>query len=162
MNTETHTPRTDARLNFFRGRSEKLIVGLDSLSPLADLLLRLWVAYAFWVSGLTKIQTWDSTLYLFENEYSVPVLPPEFAAYLGTFVELAFPPLLAFGLLGRFAALVLFVFNPIAVISYPDLNAAGLEQHKVWGLMLLVILCHGPGRLSLDHWITRRWFGLAP
>ena len=54
----------------------------DKLSPFGDLLLRCWVAYAFWVSGLTKIQTWDSTLYLFENEYNVPLLPPELAAYL--------------------------------------------------------------------------------
>ena len=136
----------------------KLTEFLNHMSPLGDLLLRLWVAYAFWVSGLTKIQTWDSTLYLFQEEYSVPLLPPELAAYLGTAVELAFPALLAFGLLGRFAAGVLFLFNIVAVISYPDLNAAGLEQHKVWGIMLLVCLLHGPGKLSLDHWIGRRLF----
>jgi putative oxidoreductase len=130
---------------------------LDCFAPAGDLLLRLWVAYAFWVSGLTKIQTWDSTLYLFENEYSVPLLPPEIAAYLGTFVELAFPALLALGLAGRGAALALFVFNIVAVVSYPDLGAAGLEQHKVWGLMLLVVFLHGPGRWSLDHWVLRRW-----
>jgi putative oxidoreductase len=130
---------------------------LDKAAPLGDLLLRLWVAYAFWVSGLTKIQTWDSTLYLFENEYAVPLLPPEIAAYAGTFVELAFPLLLALGLGGRFAAFVLFVFNLIAVVSYPDLGAAGIEQHKVWGIMLLVSLLHGPGALSLDYLIHRRW-----
>jgi putative oxidoreductase len=117
---------------------------LDRASPLGDLLLRGWVAYAFWVSGLTKIRAWDSTLYLFEYEYSVPLLPPEIAAYLGTAVELGMPVLLAAGLLGRFAALALFVFNIVAVISYPDLGAAGLEQHKVWGVMLLVCLLHGP------------------
>ncbi len=132
---------------------------LDWLSPVGDLALRLWVAHAFWVSGLTKIQSWDSTLYLFHEEYSVPLLPPELAAYLGSAVELGFPVLLAFGLLGRFAAGVLFLFNIVAVISYPDLNAAGLEQHKVWGIMLLVSLFHGPGKLSLDHWIYRRFFG---
>lgn len=130
---------------------------LNWLSPLGDLLLRLWVAHAFWVSGLTKIQTWDSTLYLFREEYSVPLLPSALAAYLGTGVELCFPVLLAFGLLGRFAAGVLFVFNLIAVISYPDLGAAGLEQHKVWGLMLLASLLHGPGKLSVDHWLIRRF-----
>ena len=130
---------------------------LNRLTPIGDLLLRFWVAYAFWVSGLTKIQAWDSTLYLFQEEYSVPLLPPEIAASLGTAVELAFPVLLAFGLLGRFAAGVLFLFNIVAVISYPDLNAAGLEQHKVWGIMLLVCLLHGPGKLSLDHWIGRRF-----
>lgn len=130
---------------------------LDFAAPAGDLLLRAWVAYAFWVSGLTKLQSWDSTLYLFENEYAVPFLPAEWAAPAGTFVELVFPVLLVLGLAGRFAAFVLFVFNLVAVISYPDLGAAGLEQHKVWGLMLLVALLHGPGRLSLDNLLVRRW-----
>ncbi len=137
----------------------KLAGFLDFLSPVGDLLLRFWVANAFWVSGLTKVRSWDSTLYLFQEEYSVPLLPPEIAAYLGTGVELAFPVLLALGLLGRFAAGVLFVFNIVAVISYPDLGAAGLDQHKVWGIMLLASLLHGPGKLSLDHWIGKRFFG---
>lgn len=128
---------------------------LDAAAPVGDLLLRLWVAHAFWVSGLTKIQSWDSTLYLFENEYAVPLLPPEMAAYFGTGIELVFPALLALGLAGRFAAFVLFVFNLVAVVSYPDLGAAGIEQHEVWGLMLLATLLHGPGRLSLDHGIRR-------
>ena len=141
-----------------QARLRNVTVILDRLTPVGDLLLRLWVAYAFWVSGFTKIQSWDSTLYLFQEEYSVPLLPPEIAASLGTAVELAFPVLLAFGLLGRFAAGVLFLFNIVAVISYPDLNAAGLEQHKVWGIMLVVCLLHGPGKLSLDHWIGRRFF----
>lgn len=133
---------------------------LNFLSPIGDLILRCWVAYAFWVSGLTKIQNWDSTLYLFEDEYSVPLLPPELAAYLGTAVELGFPVLLAFGLLGRFAAGVLFLFNIVAVMSYPDLGAAGLEQHKVWGIMLLAALLHGPGKLSIDYWLGKRFFNI--
>ena len=134
---------------------------LTFLSPIGDLILRCWVANAFWVSGLTKIQNWDSTLYLFTDEYAVPLLSPEIAAYLGTATELGFPVLLAFGLLGRFAALSLFLFNIVAVLSYPDLGAAGIEQHKIWGIMLLVCFLHGPGRLSVDHWIKKRFLGIA-
>jgi putative oxidoreductase len=62
---------------------------------------------------------------------------------------------LALGLLGRIAAGVLFVFNIIAVISYPELGAAGIEQHEVWGIMLLVCLLHGPGKWSVDYGIYR-------
>ena len=138
---------------------KKITAGLDWLSPLADLAVRLWVANAFFKSGLVKIQSWDSTLALFTYEYSVPVLSPEVAAYFGTFTELFFPVLLVLGLAGRFAAVVLFIFNIIAVLSYPGLMAAGIEQHQVWGLMLLVTLSHGPGKLSLDHWIGKRYFG---
>lgn len=132
--------------------------GLTFLSPLVDLALRLWVANVFWKSGLTKIQSMDSTIMLFTYEYQVPVVSPQVAAYLGTFAELVFPVLLVLGLGGRFAAFALFVFNILAVISYPALEAAGIEQHQVWGLMLLVTLVHGPGKLSIDHFLRQRWF----
>lgn len=125
--------------------------GLDWLAPLGDLLLRLYVANVFWKAGLVKIQSWSSTMYMFTEEYKVPLLPPEVAAYMGTGVELFFPVLLAFGLSGRLAAFVLFVFNIIAVISYPTLNAAGIADHQLWGLLLALLVLRGPGKLSLDH-----------
>jgi len=139
--------------------SRPVIKWLDFASPLADLGVRLWVANVFWKSGLTKFQSMDSTIMLFEYEYKVPLLSPTVAAYLGTFTELAFPVLLALGLGGRFSAFVLFVFNIIAVISYPDLNPAGIQQHQLWGLLLLVTMLHGPGRISIDHFIRRRFGG---
>ncbi|HQR51366.1 MAG TPA: DoxX family protein [Methylophilaceae bacterium] len=126
-------------------------------SPLADLALRLWVANVFWKSGLTKIASWDSTVALFENEYAVPLLPPEIAAYMGTATELSMPVLLVLGLGTRFGAFVLFVFNIIAVVSYPDLSEAGRYNHVQWGLMILIIFAHGPGKLSLDYWLSCRF-----
>jgi len=157
MTTTTFSEPKD-KLMKLKDLLEKTTETLTFLSPVGDLILRCWVAYAFWVSGLTKIQNWDSTLYLFNDEYAVPLLPPEIAAYLGTATELGFPVLLAFGLLGRFAALSLFLFNIVAVLSYPDLGAAGIEQHKVWGVMLLVCLLHGPGKLSLDYLFKKKFF----
>jgi len=145
-------------INQFAGGYGAVARGLTFLSPLADLAVRLWVANVFWKSGLTKIQSMDSTVMLFTYEYQVPVLSPTVAAYLGTFTELVFPVLLVLGLGGRFAAFALFVFNILAVISYPALEAAGIEQHQVWGLMLLVTLLHGPGKLSVDHFVCQRWF----
>jgi putative oxidoreductase len=129
--------------------------GLATLAPLADLGVRLFVAGVFFQSGLTKIANWDSTVSLFENEYAVPLLSPEVAAFAGTGVELVFPVLLALGLGSRFAAFVLSVFNVVAVLSYPDLGAAGLRDHQTWGLLLLVTLLHGPGALSLDRLLGR-------
>jgi putative oxidoreductase len=131
--------------------------GLQALAPAVDLVVRLFVASVFFKSGLTKIATWSSTISLFENEYAVPLLPPELAAFLGTGVELVFPVLLAIGLGTRFSAFVLFVFNIVAVVSYPDLGAVGLRDHQTWGLLLLVTLLHGPGKLSLDHLVARRF-----
>lgn len=139
----------------------RVVARLDTLAPLADLAVRLLVASVFFKSGLSKLASWSSTVSLFENEYAVPLLPPEAAAFLGTGVELFFPVLLALGLGSRFAAFVLFVFNIIAVVSYPDLGAAGLMQHQTWGLLLVVTLLHGPGALSLDRLLGRRLFGAA-
>jgi len=61
------------------------------------------------------------------------------------------------GLAGRLSAAALFFVNIVAVISYPALEEAGLIQHQLWGLLLLVPLLHGPGKLSLDHLISRRY-----
>jgi len=130
---------------------------LNALAPLGDLVIRLWVANVFWKSGLTKIQSVETTLQLFRYEYSVPLLPPELAAYLSMFTELTFSVLLAVGLAGRLSAAALFFVNIVAVISYPALEEAGLNQHQLWGLLLLVPLLHGPGKLSLDHLISRRY-----
>lgn len=138
-----------------------LTQALDFLAPVGQLGLRLWVAKAFFLAGLVKIQSFETTVQLFRYEYAVPLLPPEIAAVMGTFTELFFPVLLALGLMGRAAAFVLFVFNIVAVLSYPGLNAAGIEQHQVWGLMLLVLTLQGPGRLSLDH-LLGRWLGCLP
>ena len=141
-------------------RSQRLaqwsINGLDWLSPVVNLLFRLWVANVFWKAGMVKLASWDSTLYLFEYEYAVPFLPTELAAYIGTGVEITMPVLLALGLGTRFSALVLFVFNIIAVVSYPTLNEIGIKDHQYWGLLLLVPLFHGPGALSVDHFIRKR------
>ncbi|HEY9064325.1 MAG TPA: DoxX family protein [Burkholderiaceae bacterium] len=135
--------------------------GLDAAAPAVDLAVRLLVASVFFKSGLTKIASWSSTLSLFQNEYAVPLLPPEVAAWLGTGVELFFPVLLVLGLGSRFAAAVLFVFNIVAVISYPDLGEVGLKDHQTWGLLLLVTLLHGPGKLSLDHLLGTRFVSSA-
>lgn len=133
------------------GLATRAYRGLDGLAPLGDLLLRLYVANVFWKAGQVKVQDWSSTLDLFTEEYKVPLLPPEIAAYMGAGVELFFPVLLALGLAGRFAAFVLFVFNIIAVISYPTLNAAGLADHQLWSLLLALLVLRGPGKLSLDQ-----------
>lgn len=133
------------------------IRALEFLSPVLDLGIRALVASVFFQSGLTKIASWETTLLLFESEYAVPFLPPMLAAYLGTAAELTLPVLLLFGFGARLTALGLFVLNVIAVISYPDLSAAGLKDHQYWGLLLLVTLFHGPGKLSLDY-LSSRFF----
>ena len=134
----------------------KTITGINFLAPLFDLGLRLWVARVFWNSGLQKTASWDSTLMLFEYEYAVPLLPFDVAAYLATGVELAAPVLLVIGLGTRASALALFVLNYVAAISYPDINIAVIKDHLLWGTMLAITFFHGPGKISIDHFIKRK------
>ncbi len=136
----------------------------ELLTPLGDLFIRCWVAKAFIDSGLTKIASWSSTLLLFQYEYQVPLLSPGIAAAISVCIELGISSLLILGLGGRVPAFILFLFNIMAVISYPVLltpkGYVGLKDHICWGIILLVILLHGTGKLSLDQfikWIWRRY-----
>jgi putative oxidoreductase len=137
---------------------ERVLGWLQAGAHVLDLAIRVYVAQVFFRSGLLKIGNWEGTLYLFENEYRVPLLPPEAAAWVGTFAELFFPVFLALGLAARFAATALFVFNIVAVVSFWHVlseNQAALNSHWYWGVLLAVTLLHGPGKLSLDHWIWK-------
>lgn len=130
---------------------------LDLLSSLFQLALRLYVANVFFTAGLTKIRDFSSTVVLFENEYMVPLLAPAQAAFVGTAAELILPLLLVLGLASRPAAAALFVFNLVAVVSYADISDAGLKDHVLWGMMLLVTVFYGPGRVAIDHLISKRF-----
>ena len=130
---------------------------IDRLQPLFALAVRIYIARVFFLSGLTKLHDWSITLALFRNEYHVPVLPPAIAAVLGTSAEVGLPVLLFFGFGSRLAALALFAFNIVAATSYPDLSVAGLKDHVLWGTLLLVIFFYGPGKLSIDHLLGRRF-----
>lgn len=112
---------------------------------------RLYVAWVFFKSGLTKLNNWEGTLELFEYEYAVPVLDSVTAAYLGTFGELFLPILMAIGLFTRKAAIGLFIVNYVAVISLEDIPAAAYNLHVVWGVMLLAVVIWGAEKLSVDH-----------
>ncbi|GAB4393196.1 MAG: hypothetical protein Tsb005_10450 [Gammaproteobacteria bacterium] len=133
--------------------------GLAKLAPLGDLFIRFWVARVFFKAGLTKIATWQSTVLLFTYEYKVPLLSPYWAAAIGTGVELVVPALLLLGLFGRLPAFILFFFNIISVVSYPYLltedGRIGLNDHIYWGILLMVIMLHGPGKLALDTLIKK-------
>lgn len=129
---------------------------VDRLGRVPDalllLLLRVGVAMVFWKAGQTKIQSWDSTIFLFAEEYRVPLLPPELAAYLGTAVELGGAVALIVGLGTRFAALAL--LGLVAVIQlfvYPTL----WPDHLFWFAALLIVLVRGAGAWSLDGVVAR-------
>jgi len=139
-----------------QGMALPLAALAHQLRSLGLLLARLYVARVFFLSGLSKLHDWSSTLALFEDEYHVPLLPPEFAAWAGTGGELLLPLLLALGLAGRFAALGLSVMNVVAVLSLAEIAPAALAGHQLWGALLAAIALWGAGQWSLDAWLARR------
>lgn len=121
---------------------------------LLALPLRLATATVFWSSGTSKLANWNTTIELFAEEYKVPVLPPEMAAYIAASIELTTPLLLVAGLLTRPAAAVLLGMTAfIEVFVYPQ----AWPTHIQWAAMLLVLLCRGPGDLSVDRLLRRRF-----
>lgn len=116
------------------------------------LVARVSVATVFLRSGLLKIDGWKegNTLALFRDEYRVPLLPPELAAYMATAAELALPPLLIAGLFTRYAAFALLMMTlVIQIFVYPN----AFDTHGVWAVCFLYLMKHGAGAFALDRFV---------
>lgn len=135
--------------------TQRIFPALNSISFLPVFGMRLWIADIFFKSGQTKLRDWDSTIALFADEYKVPVLPPELAATLGTGTELIAPVLLALGLGGRFAAAALLFMTAVIEFTYMHFDA-----HIVWALVLSLIILQGPGKLSVDYLLRKKFSSL--
>src|SRR5215467_1152943 len=126
---------------------------------LVALASRFAVADVFWRSGQTKVNGFsirEETFYLFREEYKVPLLPPDVAAYLSTIGEHVFPVLLFFGLASRLSALALFGMTMVIQLFVVP---GGWPEHVLWLSLLLLIIARGPGSISLDQLV---WDGIPP
>jgi putative oxidoreductase len=116
--------------------------------------LRVGAAAVFWLSAQSHLANWDTTLELFSDDYKVPLLPPDLAAYMAVAIEATTPFLLVAGFLTRGAALVLLgMTTVIEVFVYPQ----AWPTHIQWAAMLLMLLCRGPGKMSVDYLIYLAW-----
>lgn len=133
----------------------------DFLTPVGDLAARWYVSGIFLKSGILKLTRWEGTLFLFSSEFNVPLLSPYVAAVLGTAAEIILPVLLIIGLGGRTTIAIFFFYNLVAVLSYPFLwtmaGTQGLQDHITWGLLLTMLMFHGPGKLSVDYWLHKKY-----
>lgn len=139
----------------------KLLKIFDLLKDVGDLIVRFWLAKIFLLSALTKITDWGATIVLFKYVYTVPLISPVTAAYIGTFAEFFLPIVLILGLGGRLFVFIFFIYNIVCVLSFHFLwtpsGAAGLADHINWGLLLMMLMLHGCGRFSLDFLIHKHW-----
>ena len=117
-------------------------------------LARIAVAGVFFRSGMSKIANWDLTVQLFQDEYRLPILPPDLAALMGAGLELSIPVFLALGLFTRVAALPLLGMTAvIEIFVYPQ----NWPEHLTWAALLILLILRGAGPFSLDHVIARTW-----
>lgn len=151
----------------FSNLADRFIRLAEWLTPGVNALLqlgaRVYLALVFWKSGLTKtghfdfdrltFENWQSTLFLFEHEYKVPLLPVGLAAFGGTLVELTVPLLVFIGLATRFAAVPLIFMT--AVIQFTYLSSI---THLYWFAACLYLLANGAGRYSWDHIIRKKFW----
>jgi putative oxidoreductase len=149
------TPASSSPERGFATPIGRIIRWLDAVPySLLAIPLRFAVATVFWSSATTKLANWDTAIALFVDEYKVPLLAPEVAAYIAVTIELTTPVLLVFGLATRPAALVLLgMTTVIEIFVYP----LAWPTHIQWAAMLLVLLCRGAGKFSLDHLVRRRF-----
>ena len=138
------------------GYARSLRVAGDAVAPWFDLALRLWIANAFFVSGVLKLANWENALYLAANEYPVSWLSPAAAAATGIAVELIGSALLAAGLATRAAALALGVLALVVQFYY-----SALDVHLFWAALCAAFVVRGAGRLSLDRLIAPGLAGSA-
>lgn len=118
------------------------------------LALRVFPAMVFFLSGRTKVEGLfsikESTWFLFEHEYALPVIPSNLAAVMATAAEHLLPVLMILGLATRLSALGLLGMTAvIQIFVYPD----AWVTHGLWAAALLAVVAFGPGRVSLDHLI---------
>jgi putative oxidoreductase len=116
------------------------------LRPLLLLAIRFQIGLVFWRSGVVKIEDFSGTVFLFQTEYGVPLLPPVVAAVMATTFELGCSVLLMAGCMARLAALPLLGMTAVIELTYDK----GNPEHIVWALFLLCVVVFGAECLSVD------------
>lgn len=158
-------PATDRSESSFASGVNRVIAWLESVSY--DTLLatpsRIFIAATFWLSARTKVDGLlsinQSAFFLFKEEYALPLIPSRLAAYMATYAEHLFALLLIIGLASRLsAAALLFMTLVIQVFVYPD----AWRTHLLWASALAFIVFRGPGALSIDHLIRKRYDSPQP
>ncbi len=149
-----------------QSRDAGLIARLDRLRSsaarfpmsLLEFGMRLAVGATFFRSGMNKLESFNTAIALFRDEYRLPLLPPDVAAYIGTTIELTAPVLLVLGVFARLGAAALLVMTlTIQFLVYPE----NWPEHLMWASILAYVLSRGPGALSIDRLVAFNLFGRA-
>ncbi|TDP48216.1 DoxX family protein [Zavarzinia compransoris] len=124
--------------------------------PLGLLGLRIGLGLVFWKSASTRFDGFgisDNAIFLFQEIYRVPLLPPAVAAWAGTLAEAGGALLLFAGLFTRLGALALLGVTLMIQLVVPftgDGVSFNAVEFALWGGGLLVLVARGGGLLAVD------------
>ena len=146
--------------------------GLGEFLP--QLGLRIILGWEFYEAGIMKFknENWFAQI---QDKFPFPfnVVNPDFSWFLATWAEILGGIALVLGLATRFFSGTLFVLTIVAIaaVHWPDqwdsfgellkgyaISDKGFGNYKlplIFLVMLLPLLCSGPGKASLDHFIAK-------
>jgi putative oxidoreductase len=160
-------------------RGRLVAFGAIMIYALVALGLRLVMARVFFLSGQAKIegpsvlihlnvpaidfsvilpaQIKPTTFQMFETQYAALPIPSAVAAVIFAYAEFVLPICLVLGFATRFAAVSLFVMTLLLQVYV--LPAMWWSAHVYWLSILAVLVCVGPGAVSIDALIrvVYRW-----
>ena len=70
--------------------------------------------------------------------------------------ELAISVFLVAGLLPRLNVVTLFMLNPVAAISYPDIRSTAEKKYLIWGLMTIVLFFYDTGIAFIEFFLRKK------
>ena len=127
-----------------------LAVASNILAPFYAAVLRLWMAALFFPFSTTGITGYQQTVGMIAGEVAMTVGGEETATGLVLLVNFVVPFFLAVGLFTRLAVIPLIVETVVL-----QTTSFGLAEHVLWMLVLIDMLIHGAGPVSLDDYAAK-------
>lgn len=137
----------------------KMLQKLKSFTDLPPLFFRLILAYGFWGTSTKKLTHINEVAAWFSGmHYPLPTLN----AYLAGVTEFAGFILLLLGLATRLITIPLMFVMLVAIFTVHigngfEAGANGFEIPLYYLLMLFSLFISGPGRISADYLIEKKW-----
>ena len=129
---------------------------------LSGLVLRLFLAYEFGESGVTKFMgsNWFGEI---KSDFPFPfnIVPVEFSWFIATWSELLGAVLLVIGLGTRYVSITLFILTLVAWYAVHagygyNVCRNGYKLALIYCIALIPLITSGAGKASLDHWLANR------
>lgn len=128
----------------------------------ANLVLRLFLAWEFGESGVTKFMgsNWFTEI---QGDFPFPfnIIPTDISWFIATWSELLGAVLLVIGLGTRYISIVLLILTLVAWYSVHagfgyNICSNGYKMALIYCVALIPLITTGAGKLSLDQWLKNR------